>query len=525
MLGGRKKILLATALGLALTTPALAEKIKLISLDGSTTITGEFISFDGEKYTISTILGEFTVDAFQVKCTGDACPVIDTEAEKFAISGSPTLVGGLFSDLMFEFASQIGGTALSSMDEAGNPMVQLQDEAAKELAQISLEPTNSRVGLEHLLSGEAALAVTTRAVRPEEASALGSAGLGDVAGADQETIFALDGLVVVTSRHNPLRAIAEQDLARIFSGAITNWDQIGGPSAAINLYGRAPDSGTGIVFSELVMQPATAEYAATTTILETDAEVTRAVAADPLGIGVTGLADSAGAKVLAIRGTCGIQVPATPFTIKTEEYPLSRRIYAYQGTSVPVQLSRFLQFLETPAARAVISDAGFVDLGVSYQTNNEQGLRYLAAVMKTDAEVSLAQLQDMTEGLAASDRSSITFRFSFGSAKPDARALDDIQRLADLLATGDFRNKELLLIGYTDSIGKGTSNTSLSALRAQEIRAALEAVAAPGSLDGIPIVTLGYGEISPLSCNDTDNGRRINRRVEVWFRDIVTASR
>ncbi len=145
--------------------------------------------------------------------------------------------------------------------------------------------------------------------------------------------------------------------------------------------------------------------------------------------------------------------------------------------------------------------------------------------MKTDAEVSLAQLQDMTEGLAASDRSSITFRFSLGSAKLGARALDDIRRLADLLATADFRNKELLLIGYTDSIGKGRSNTSLSALRAQEVRAALEAVAAPGSLDGIPIVTLGYGEISPLSCNDTDNGRRINRRVEVWFRDIVTASR
>ena len=513
-------------MGFGIASAADAEIVRLTSIDGGTTLTGDFISFDGQVYTIRTIVGEFTVDAFQVTCAGAACPVVSTGSESFRISGSSTLVGELFANLMFDFGASIGGTALTSMGEGGASMIQLQNEAGTELAQIALNPGTSANGLAEVVAGTAALAVTTRPVTQTEVAAFRNAGLGNPADAEQEKIFALDGLVVVTSQNNPLRAIAEQDLARIFSGEIGNWDQIGGPSANINIYARAEDSGTGMVIDELVMAPAGRKLSPAAKRVETDADLAKAVASDPLGIGITGLATKGAAKVLAIRGVCGIQVPATPFTIKTEEYPLSRRIFAYNGNKdLPAQLGRFLKFLDTDAAQSVIADAGFVDLGASFQSNNEQGLRYLSAVMPTDVEVTLPQLQEMTQALTAADRSSITFRFALGSARLDARAQDDILRLANLIATGDITNKELLLIGFTDSIGPGQSNLGLSAQRANEVRQALEAAAPPGSLAGLPITALGFGEISPLSCNETANGRRINRRVEVWLRDLVTVAR
>ncbi|WP_299080530.1 phosphate ABC transporter substrate-binding/OmpA family protein [uncultured Ruegeria sp.] len=511
------------ALMFSVATMANAETVQLNSLDGGMTLTGELIDFDGANYELRTVVGTISVDAFKVECIGEACPDRNEGPVEYGISGSSRLVDVLFADLTVQFGEEIGGAALRSQEEGVDKLL-LRNELGEFLAEVSLMGGDSTDGIKQLVDGNSALAVATRPAQPDELASASQAGLGDMTTTENQKIFALDGLVVITSQSNPLRAIAEQDLARIFSGAISNWKQIGGPDAPIQLYMRAPDSGTGLVFSDLIMNPAGATYSNEMSLFETDTELAAAVAADPLGIGITSLASADEAKVLAIRGVCGIQVPATPFTIKTEEYPLSRRLYAYTGDTVPAQLSRFMQFLESEKAQETIDASGFVSLGESLQGPNEQGLRYLGAVMPTDAEVTLKQLREMSAELSGADRSSITFRFAFGSSRLDSRAQDDITRLASLLAKEETTNKELLLIGYTDSVGAGKSNRSLSQQRAKQVNDALLQAAPANSLDGLTIRTLGYGEISPLSCNDTENGRRINRRVEVWLRDIVATS-
>lgn len=527
LLGGRSVIgAISLALCVSIAAPAIAEEVTLTSLDGGITLQGEFLSYDGSVYKIRTLLGELQVNAFRVTCSGDACPSVEEGVDEFTIAGSSQLVGGVFDDLVIAFSADLGGAAEFGARNGGSATMTVQDEATREVARITLAPKGSAEGIAEVVAGNAALAVSTRSVSNAEIQAFAAAGRGDPRTDTQQTIFALDGLVAVTSQANPVRAISEADLARIFAGQVTNWNQIGGPSANINIYLRNAGSGTAVVFDELIMSPAALSVSGNATLVQTDAELATAVAADPLGIGITSLANAGDAKILAIRGVCGIQVPATPFTIKTEEYPLSRRIFAYSTNQEPVaQQSRFMQFLETPVAQNVISKAGFVDLGISFQSNDEQGLRYLASMLTSDVEVTLPQLREMTASLTAADRTSITFRFALGSSQLDARAEDDILRLANLIATGDIVNKELLLIGYTDSLGDGGSNVALSQRRAEEVRQALIAAAPTGTLDGLPITALGFGEISPLSCNETDNGRRINRRVEVWFRDVVTQSR
>jgi len=64
-------------------------------------------------------------------------------------------------------------------------------------------------------------------------------------------------------------------------------------------------------------------------------------------------------------------------------------------------------------------------------------------------------------------------------------------------------------------------NTELSQRRADQVRTAL-LEAKPDLAERINFQALGYGEVSPLACNETAEGRRINRRVEVWIRDDVT---
>ncbi|MEM7614597.1 MAG: OmpA family protein, partial [Pseudomonadota bacterium] len=115
----------------------------------------------------------------------------------------------------------------------------------------------------------------------------------------------------------------------------------------------------------------------------------------------------------------------------------------------------------------------------------------------------------------------ITLRFDEGSTRLDARAEKDVQRLAEMIHDGRFENKEVLLVGFTDSAGPAAVNASLSQSRAEQVADTL--------IDQLPvdlaerdmIRALGYGEMSPLACNDTATDRQINRRVEVWTRDLV----
>ncbi|MFI6290346.1 OmpA family protein [Nonomuraea sp. NPDC050790] len=68
--------------------------------------------------------------------------------------------------------------------------------------------------------------------------------------------------------------------------------------------------------------------------------------------------------------------------------------------------------------------------------------------------------------------------------------------------------------GHADSSGNDAINDPLSARRAQAVRAALAPLL---KRDGVAFQTKGYGSRRPLYSNDTDEGKRRNRRVTVTF--------
>ena len=65
--------------------------------------------------------------------------------------------------------------------------------------------------------------------------------------------------------------------------------------------------------------------------------------------------------------------------------------------------------------------------------------------------------------------------------------------------------------GHTDSLGSEDYNQDLSERRAASVADGLRARGAPAAA----IYTLGFGELRPISSNDTEQGRRLNRRVEL----------
>ncbi len=88
--------------------------------------------------------------------------------------------------------------------------------------------------------------------------------------------------------------------------------------------------------------------------------------------------------------------------------------------------------------------------------------------------------------------------------------LDDVGRLLDA-----YPDLNVLIEGHTDHVGSQAYNMVLSENRAQSTK---EYLLIHGIDEG-RILTKAYGKIQPYASNETEEGRALNRRVEIFFRE------
>jgi phosphate transport system substrate-binding protein len=128
------------------------------------------------------------------------------------------------------------------------------DDYMKEAADCSITVTGTSTGsgFKKLLDGEADLMMASRKLSAEEAKmaeekglSLGSKYIGQVE------------LAVITNEKNNVDVLTMEQLAKIFKGEITNWNEVGGPNEQIKVTARAaPESGAGVVFQKVVLKGA-----------------------------------------------------------------------------------------------------------------------------------------------------------------------------------------------------------------------------------------------------------------------------
>ena len=103
--------------------------------------------------------------------------------------------------------------------------------------------------------------------------------------------------------------------------------------------------------------------------------------------------------------------------------------------------------------------------------------------------------------------------FAFDKAELSAQAAPRLDKLAGFLA--QFPERQMLIEGYTDSVGNEAYNLSLSERRAQAVRDAL----VERGVGSARITARGYGKAHPIADNSTPDGRAMNRRVEIVIAD------
>jgi phosphate transport system substrate-binding protein len=114
---------------------------------------------------------------------------------------------------------------------------------------ISVTGGGSATGIASIINGEADIANSSRQMSEEEQVLAAEHGI-----TVSEFILANDGLSVIVHRSNPVTELTLEQIGKIFSGEITNWDELGGPSMKIVLYGRQSTSGTYGFFRDTVVK-------------------------------------------------------------------------------------------------------------------------------------------------------------------------------------------------------------------------------------------------------------------------------
>ncbi len=336
--------------------------------------------------------------------------------------------------------------------------------------------------------------MSSRAIKPAEAAQLAQQGLGDLQTPAAEHVIGLDGIAVIVHPNNPRRSLDLEQLKSVFTGKQADWAALGGQAGSVHVYARDAHSGTYDTFQHLVLGDE-ALLPQAKRVLDSSA-LSAAVASDPQGIGFIGIPYVRGAKALAVAEVGAAPLYASAFTVSTEDYALSRRLYLYlpvQGAS-PAAVD-FVNFALSAEGQKVVRAAGFVDLNVHALEPSPCDARcspYYAAVTK------------------GARRLSLDFRFRTGLAELDSRGQGDIERLIAFL--GQMPEAKLMLLGFSDARGSLVQNQALAHDRAKKVEQELTARGVHASL----VATLG--QEMPISSNTSEAGRERNRRVEVWLR-------
>ncbi len=471
---------------------ASAQDVTLVAREGDIVLNGTLQGYDGEFYRIATTYGTLTVDGQGVICEGPACPDLIAPKATLRVVGSAD-ASDLLPVLFQAFAASRGLIYEETVGESYAARI-LDPESRKDLAEISfaaLPPVAASAALE---AGTADLKL---AYRPEPAFGT--------------HMVAMDALVAIVAPDNPTPEISTVDLARVLAGEVENWAEIGGPDMPIVLHALQADTDIQGALADRLGANETAQ------VLHGDlAALATAVAKDPWAIAISGRSAIAPAKRMPLTDSCGFPLLPTSLAIKAEDYPLALPVMLLAPKRrLPLLTREFLDFLRTPAAQDAVAAAGFVDRSASRQPMTSDGLRLINAIQGAGEDVTLDDLKRLAGIMDGADRVSLTFRFEDGSSTLDAQSQDNLKDLAQLIASGTYRNEKLVFAGFSDGSGAAEANLALSVERAAKVAQELAAVAPDLSPAQMPVVE-GFGEALPMACDETAIGRQLNRRVELW---------
>lgn len=501
------------------TVDASNEPIELVSPDGSVRLQGELIDVTETDYVINTENGVLNVRKEMVSCEGAACPSTTVKSADFTVSVPDADAKELLAVIISDFAISKDFSLTESIGN-GDTLASLLvgDETGQKVAQIEVEKRSETDALKSLLDGNSVFALTREKVTPEQLSLVMNRRVEDVAEHLNERIVGLDAVTFMVNANNQMDVMGMEDIRGILTGQVTNWAQLGGGDREISVHMLKDDSGIeGRILDEVTSG---SEIRANLVLHDRVEALNAAVREDGNALGIAYRSQAMGLKVLSLASSCDVFFDNSDFAIQTEEYPLAVRLYQYtaKNRNLPEVARNVGDYIATDYGQQAISSQGLVPQKLRIMPMKDQGARLLSSVLATENNTaSNAVMRDYIRNVSNARRISTSLHFLSGATALDSKAVGDIDRISDILRSQEYDGYELLVIGFSDSYGQLNSNLAISRRRAESVAKLLLEENA-GYLDQASIKSYGIGPIAPVNCNDTDEGRYQNRRVEIWLR-------
>ena len=247
------------------------------------------------------------------------------DAQTLSIKGSDTLGAKLVPQLAEGFAA------------AGHKGVKFE-----------IAAEGSSTAFPALANGTAQIGMSSRKIKDEERTFCRTKGVFL-----KEHPVCHDMICVIVNKNSPLTKLTKDQVAKIFTGQIKDWSEIGGAGGAISIYTRNTSSGTYKDWQKLAMGGR--DYPSSSQKMAGTEQIAQEVAKNKNGIGYVGLAYSktAGTKALPIDGV-------EPVAANAKKYAYARLCYFYAADKPTPEAEAFMSYVESAAGQDIVRKVGFI---------------------------------------------------------------------------------------------------------------------------------------------------------------------
>ncbi len=226
--------------------------------------------------------------------------------------------------------------------------------------EISVTGGGSGTGIAALLNGTTDICAASRKMKGKEFKLAEQKNMQP-----KEFIVGRDGIAVVLNPNNPIKELTMEQLMKMFTGAITNWNQVGGPDKPIALLSRESNSGTYVFFQEHVLKKK--DYTPSALLMPASSSIIQTVQDDAWSIGYVGLAYAleAGDKVsiLSVKSDeTSAGVAPSNDSVKTGSYPIARPLHLYTAGEPTGATKAFIDFCFTAEGQRIVQETGYVSI-------------------------------------------------------------------------------------------------------------------------------------------------------------------
>ena len=199
-----------------------------------------------------------------------------------------------------------------------------------------------------LANGTAQIGMSSRRIKEEELTFCRTKGI-----VLKEHEICYDMICVIVNKNSPVAKLTKAQVAKIFTGQIKDWSEIGGAPGKISIYTRNTSSGTYKDWQKLAMEER--DYSSSALKMAGNEQIAQEVAKNRSGIGYVGLAfaKTAGTKALRIDGI-------EPLAKNAKTFPYARPCFLYAPEQPTAEAAAFMTYIESAAGQDIVRHVGFI---------------------------------------------------------------------------------------------------------------------------------------------------------------------